>query len=275
MINFTSKDRYDFADLSASGRGSARTGRLPVGRRADPSFHPAQFPGGSIRSLRGASIWTTLRACREELGDVLLQVLFHTDIERAAGRFDLNDVCDAECKKLIFRHPALFGGEAKSWDEVKQQEKGQTTVTETLDGVARSLPATWRSEKIQKKAAKCGFRWESAEECLDKLDEESAELRQAISNGEDTGGGAWRSAVRRGQCRSLSAKGPGADASPGMRKIYPPFRRNGIGRKAGWPLAGRAVPRGASFSSGPRRRPVRRKALSKLKQRLEKRNCHE
>lgn len=88
-------------------------------------------------------------------------------------------------QKLIFRHPALFGGEAKSWDEVKQQEKGQTTVTETLDGVARSLPATWRSEKIQKKAAKCGFRWESAEECLDKLDEESAELRQAISNGED------------------------------------------------------------------------------------------
>lgn len=78
---------------------------------------------------------------REELGDVLLQVLFHTDIERAAGRFNLNDVCDAECKKLIFRHPALFGGEAKSWDEVKQQEKGQTTVTETLDGVARSLPA--------------------------------------------------------------------------------------------------------------------------------------
>ena len=51
--------------------------------------------------------------------------------------------------------------------------------------MARSIPATWRSEKIQKKAAKCGFRWESAEECLDKLDEESAELRQAISNGED------------------------------------------------------------------------------------------
>ena len=88
---------------------------------------------------------------------MLLQVLFHTDIEREAGRFTLDDVCDAECRKLIFRHPALFGGEAKSWDEVKQQEKGQTTVTETLDGVARSLPATWRSEKLQKKACVSPF----------------------------------------------------------------------------------------------------------------------
>lgn len=122
---------------------------------------------------------------REELGDVLLQVLFHTDIEREAGRFTLDDVCDAECRKLIFRHPALFGGEAKSWDEVKQQEKGQTTVTETLDGVARSLPATWRSEKLQKKAAKCGFAWESAAECLGKLEEETAELRHAIEEGVD------------------------------------------------------------------------------------------
>ena len=102
-----------------------------------------------------------------------------------AGRFTLDDVCDAECRKLIFRHPALFGGEAKSWDEVKQQEKGQTTVTETLDGVARSLPATWRSEKLQKKAAKCGFAWESAAECLGKLEEETAELRDAIEEGVD------------------------------------------------------------------------------------------
>ena len=95
---------------------------------------------------------------KEELGDVLLQVLFHTDIERAAGRFDLNDVCDAECKKLIFRHPFLFGGEAESWDELKQKEKGQKTTGEAMAGVARSLPATWRAEKIQKKAAKTGFR---------------------------------------------------------------------------------------------------------------------
>ena len=156
MINFTSKDRYDFADLQ----------RLVEVLRA-PGGCP--WDGAQTHlSIRRNFLEEAYEACecfdlddasrmREELGDVLLQVLFHTDIERAAGRFDLNDVCDAECKKLIFRHPALFGGEAKSWDEVKQQEKGQTTVTETLDGVARSLPATWRSEKIQKKPRSAAF----------------------------------------------------------------------------------------------------------------------
>ena len=238
MINFTSKDRYDFADLQRLVEVLRAPGGCPWDGAQTHLSIRRNFLEEAYEACEGFDLDDASRM-REELGDVLLQVLFHTDIERAAGRFDLNDVCDAECKKLIFRHPALFGGEAKSWDEVKQQEKGQTTVTETLDGVAHSLPATWRSEKIQKKAAKCGFRWESAEECLDKLDEESAELRQAISNGEDP-------EEELGDL--LFAAVPGADASPGMRKIYPPFRRNGIGRKAGWPLAGRAVPRGASFS---------------------------
>ena len=164
MINFTSKDRYDFADLQ----------RLVEVLRA---------PGGC--PWDGAQTHLSIRRNFLEEAYEACEGFDLDDASRMREELGLNDVCDAECKKLIFRHPALFGGEAKSWDEVKQQEKGQTTVTETLDGVARSLPATWRSEKIQKKAAKCGFRWESAEECLDKLDEESAELRQAISNGED------------------------------------------------------------------------------------------
>ena len=184
MINFTSKDRYDFADLQRLVEVLRAPGGCPWDGAQTHLSIRRNFLEEAYEACEGFDLDDASRM-REELGDVLLQVLFHTDIERAAGRFDLNDVCDAECKKLIFRHPALFGGEAKSWDEVKQQEKGQTTVTETLDSVARSLPATWRSEKIQKKAAKCGFRWESAEECLDKLDEESAELRQAISNGEN------------------------------------------------------------------------------------------
>ena len=115
---------------------------------------------------------------------MLLQVLFHTDIEQDAGRFTLDDVCDTVCKKLIFRHPFLFGGENPGWEEMKKREKGQHTVTDTLDAVARSLPACWRAEKIQKKAAKAGFAWESAADALDKLDEEAAELRRAVSAGE-------------------------------------------------------------------------------------------
>ena len=118
----------------------------------------------------------------EELGDVLLQVLFHTDIEQDAGRFTLDDVCDTVCKKLVFRHPFLFGGENPGWDELKKREKGQQTATETLDAVARSLPACWRAEKLQKKAAKTGFAWESAQGSLDKLEEETSELRAAVAS---------------------------------------------------------------------------------------------
>ena len=184
MINFTSKDRYDFADLLRLVEVLRAPGGCPWDGAQTHLSIRRNFLEEAYEACEGFDLDDPARM-QEELGDVLLQVLFHTDIEREAGRFTLDDVCDAECKKLIFRHPALFGGEAKSWDEVKQQEKGQTTVTETLEGVAKSLPATWRSEKIQKKAAKCGFAWESAEECLDKLDEESAELRQAIRHGED------------------------------------------------------------------------------------------
>lgn len=119
---------------------------------------------------------------REELGDVLLQVLFHADIEADRGRMTIDDIADAECRKLIFRHPFLFGGENASWDELKQQEKGQKTTGEAMQGVARSLPATWRAEKIQKKAAKTGFCWKSAGQALDKLAEEAQELREAVQD---------------------------------------------------------------------------------------------
>ena len=171
MINFTSKDRYDFADLQRLVEVLRAPGGCPWDGAQTHLSIRRNFLEEAYEACEGFDLDDPAHM-REELGDVLLQVLFHTDIEREAGRFTLDDVCDAECRKLIFRHPALFGGEAKSWDEVKQQEKGQTTVTETLDGVARSLPATWRSEKLQKKAAKCGFAWESAAECLGKLEEE-------------------------------------------------------------------------------------------------------
>ena len=184
MVDFEMKDKYNVNDLVRI----MEILRAPDGCMWDQAQ--------DHHSIRQNFIEETYEACeaiddndtdhlKEELGDVLLQVVFHTQMEKEKGVFDLNDVADGVCKKLIFRHPALFGGEAKSWDEVKQQEKGQTTVTETLDGVARSLPATWRSEKIQKKAAKCGFAWESAAECLGKLEEETAELRHAIEEGVD------------------------------------------------------------------------------------------
>lgn len=77
---------------------------------------------------------------REELGDVLLQVLFHADIEADRGRMTIDDIADAECRKLIFRHPFLFGGKNASWDELKQQEKGQKTTGEAMQGRRQIAP---------------------------------------------------------------------------------------------------------------------------------------
>lgn len=128
---------------------------------------------------------------KEELGDVLMQVVFHAGIEADAGRFDMDDVCDGVVKKLLYRHPHVFGdGQAEtadtvpaSWEQLKRQEKGQKTTADALDAVARSLPGLWRAEKIQKKAAEAGFDWRDVSGALDKLDEETAELRQAVRGG--------------------------------------------------------------------------------------------
>lgn len=130
---------------------------------------------------------------KEELGDVLMQVVFHADIESDAGRFTIDDVCDGVVKKLLFRHPHVFGSQHEdspesvlvSWDKLKRQEKGQKTVADSMDSVARSLPGLWRAEKLQKKAASAGFEWPDVQGALDKLEEEVAELRRAVEEDGD------------------------------------------------------------------------------------------
>ena len=125
---------------------------------------------------------------KEELGDLMMQVIFHSHIEEEKGSFNLDDVADTAVKKLIFRHPHIFGDTSVSgsqqvlqnWDELKKREKAQTTVTKTMVDVAESLPSLWRAEKIQKKAQKVGFDWQDIGGALDKLKEELSELSEAI-----------------------------------------------------------------------------------------------
>ena len=130
---------------------------------------------------------------QEELGDVLLQVVFHASIEEDAGRFDLNDVADGVCKKLIYRHPHVFGNVAvgstdeilANWEELKKAEKGQASQADAVDAVARSLPALWRAEKVQKKAAKVGFDWPDVSGAVDKMSEELEEVKAAMAGNGD------------------------------------------------------------------------------------------
>lgn len=120
---------------------------------------------------------------KEELGDVLMQVLFHTSIEAQAGRFTLDDVADTACKKLVYRHPNLFGEKTdKDWEQLKREERGEQTTASAMASVAKTLPALWRAEKIQKKAAKVGFDWPDVHDALEKVEEEAQELREGIEN---------------------------------------------------------------------------------------------
>lgn len=124
---------------------------------------------------------------REELGDLLLQVVFHAGIEAEEGRFDMNGVANDICVKLIHRHPHVFGSVVaedtdkvlSNWEAIKSEEKSRNTVTDKLRAIPPMLPALMRAEKVGKKA-KC-FDFADANEVMDKVSEELVELSDAIS----------------------------------------------------------------------------------------------
>lgn len=166
---------------------------------------------------------------KEELGDVLLQVVFHARIAQESGAFTFDDVVDGVCRKLVYRHPHVFGtvdardgSEALDvWDAQKRAEKGQRTAGDALDGVARALPALTRAAKLQNKAAKAGFDWEEVSPALDKLSEELEELRTAVeedSNVEEELGDLLFAAVKVGRFA-------GADGEQALQRACEKFIR--------------------------------------------------
>jgi len=191
MVDFQRKDHYDVSDyrrIIALLRGE---GGCPWDREQ------------THESIRRNLLEEACEVCeaideqdtehlREELGDLMMQVLFHAQIEEEKGSFDLDDVADGACKKLILRHPHVFGDVKvensaevlENWDAIKRVEKNQTTTGAAMDSVARTLPALWRAEKVQKKAAKAGFDWKNISGTTEKLSEELDELHCAIRDGE-------------------------------------------------------------------------------------------
>lgn len=134
-------------------------------------------------------------AMADELGDVLLQVVFHAQIGREAGTFTFDDVVGKVCEKMVRRHPHIFADAAsgpfskaltsgevlENWDEIKKQEKGMKTHADALVDVVRSLPALTRAEKVGKKAAKVGFDFDGWRGPLEKVAEEAAEVEAAAA----------------------------------------------------------------------------------------------
>lgn len=132
----------------------------------------------------------------EELGDVLLQVVFHSQIASEEGRFDIDDVVEAITEKLIRRHPHVFGDASApdaetvlaNWEKLKQEERaqksGETARPSLMDGIPKGLPALMLAADVQRRAAKVGFEWEEASGALEKVAEELGEVAQARAAGD-------------------------------------------------------------------------------------------
>ena len=135
-----------------------------------------------------------MKDLREELGDLLLQPIYHAQMASETGEFTIEDVINDVTDKMISRHPHVFGDKTaqnaadvdKIWDERKKlEQKGKEGIDiekNALDGVTKGLPALLRAEKLQKKAAKTGFEWPTTDQVFDKIEEEIVEMRQALAN---------------------------------------------------------------------------------------------
>ena len=191
MVEFEFKERYNTEDLIEI----VRLLRSPEGCPWDKvQTHE------SIRKDFIEEVYEAVEAIdekdpvhlREELGDVLLQVVFHTVLEEEKGGFDFEDVTDEICKKMIIRHPHVFGDikadtteqVLKNWDEIKMQTHSQKTVSEAMDGVSRTLPSLMRAQKLHKKAKKGGCA-ESAEDFFADMHDALTALEEAFSEKND------------------------------------------------------------------------------------------
>ena len=126
----------------------------------------------------------------EELGDVLLQVVFHSAIGKEDGYFNFSDVVEGICNKMVYRHPHVFGDSKlqssdevlAKWEDIKKKEKNFESVTDDLEGIAKALPALIRAEKIQKKVSKVGFDWDNVEDAAEKVKEELNEVLEVYNS---------------------------------------------------------------------------------------------
>lgn len=190
-MDFEFKEKYDINDLLKIMKILRSENGCPWDREQDH------------KSIRKDFIEEVYEACeaidlddsellREELGDVLLQVVFHATIEEEQGRFDFGDAVNDVCSKLIIRHPHVFGDVKvkdsedvlRNWNDIKQETKGQETYTETLRSVCTALPALMRAQKIGKRAQRAGMDHPDFEAALGSLESEIAEVRAAKSSEE-------------------------------------------------------------------------------------------
>ncbi|MBO4494072.1 MAG: nucleoside triphosphate pyrophosphohydrolase [Ruminococcus sp.] len=189
MVEYQQKEHYSINDLLEIVKLLRGEGGCPWDREQTHRSIKSDFIEETCEVIEAIDLEDT-ELLREELGDVLLQVVFHCRIEEETNSFTFDDVCDEICKKLIIRHPHVFGDVTasnteqvlKNWDAIKMETKGQERYTDTLTSVAKSLPALMRAQKVGKRAMRAGMDFRCAEDAVACIGKEKAELDAAIAN---------------------------------------------------------------------------------------------
>lgn len=188
-MNFEFKDKYNINDLISLVALLRAPGGCPWDREQTHTSIKKNLIEEAYEVIEAINK-NSIDGLREELGDILLQVAMHCEMESEKGSFNFDDVCDELCKKLIIRHPHVFGDAAANntkeallnWDEVKRKTKGIKSTSSAMDTVPIELPALMRAQKVQAKASKAGFDWDSHEGAFSKLYEEINELKIAVEH---------------------------------------------------------------------------------------------
>lgn len=190
MVDFIRKDKYNIEDLLCIMELLRGPGGCPWDAEQTHESIRKDFIEETYEVIEAINK-NDKELLKEELGDVLLQVAFHTQIEKEIDCFDFSDVCDGICKKLIERHPHVFGDinvsstdeVLSNWDTIKRKSKGQKTQGSSMLKVPKELPALMRAQKIQSKAKKAGFDWDNIDGAFEALYSELDELKSAIKSG--------------------------------------------------------------------------------------------
>lgn len=191
MVEYEQKSRYGIEDLREIVRLLRSPGGCPWDKEQNHQSIRNDFLEEAYEAVEAIDL-LDMELMREELGDVLLQVVFHTVLAEEENAFRFEDVCDEVCKKLIVRHPHVFGDikaedtatVLKNWDAIKKETKGQETYTDTLNSVAKSLPALSRAQKVGKRAARAGMDFHGTEDAFACVEAERKELADAIASGD-------------------------------------------------------------------------------------------
>ena len=195
MVDFTEKSSYGIQDLLDIVAILRSEDGCPWDRAQTHASIRKNFIEETYEAVDAIDQQDAKLLC-EELGDVMLQVALHCQMEAEQGTFTFEDVCDGICKKLIYRHPHVFGdselkstGEvSKAWEMLKNKAKGRTTAQADLESVPGCLPALMRAGKVQKRAAGYGIAYPDLAAAVRDLDEEVAELKQAAATGVNLAG---------------------------------------------------------------------------------------